>query len=124
MRKTVFVLLVTLLFSAIAYTIQAALSREVTEINMPTPEGIVTVIYEEVVADPPRNDIPQDAEILVEVEIIEVSEGVITVTTEMVAPDLSGTQENGNLSDEDVSEQLQHLQDSLIRLQQEAEEVK
>jgi hypothetical protein len=121
MRKTVFVLLGTLLFSVIAYTIQAAVSREVTEINM--PEGIIVEIEEEDVAAPPRNYISPDAETLVEVETVEISEGMITIITESIAPDFSGTQTNENPS-EHVSEQLQPLQDTLIRLQKEVEAFK
>jgi hypothetical protein len=125
MKKVVLVLALAILLSFVTYTIDAQTGREVAIIEV--SEGTVVEIKEVVAAEHPAGNVPpaSEANVVVEIERIEVPEGVIIVETEILNPqpqsNSANTDENPLTND---PERWQEINNTLARLQQELEEVR
>jgi hypothetical protein len=123
MRKIVLISFLILLLGVIAFSIQANTARKVTIITV--PEGTVTEVQEEVAAEQSSNNeqLNPDSGLVVNVETMEITEGIVTVRTETVGVNLD-TQQNDGTSFVSAPEDLQQMHDTFLELRQDVESLK
>lgn len=113
MRKLLFLLLVTFLFGILAYTGYAQKSKEFNFIEV--PEGTITEIVEvQEGMGQADNTAKPEVNTVVLTETMTVTEGVITIRTEIAKPILQSQTSSTEPADVSILlDELQHTLDSL-----------